>query len=107
MRILCCTDLCLRPMDCVFVCIHVYFTCNYIANQLEVNFNNKTGYLWIWRRIGIEGEERLFLYCLSHRLFFFFNERNKAFKTELQQHAFLLIFTGVRNRVSALCRSHA
>ena len=31
-------------MYCVFVCIYVYFTCNYIENQLEVNLYNKPGY---------------------------------------------------------------
>ena len=44
----------------------------------------------------MEGKERLFMYCLSTSLnIFFFNERNKAFKTELQQHLFLFIFPGV------------
>ena len=94
--ILWCTYLHLRPVYRVFVCIYVYFTCNYIENQLEGNLHNKTGSLWIRRRIRIEGKERLFMYCLSNSLIFFFNERNKAFKTEFQQHLFLLIFTGVK-----------
>lgn len=71
-RILWCTYLHLRPVYSVFVCIYVYFTCNYIENQLEGNLYNKTGSLWIRRRIGIEGKERLFMYCLSNSLIFFF-----------------------------------